>query len=83
MHQAVKELTLLGEIVYKLICDLLEKNDIETKTFIIEVICARIIKEFHQQGLSDSTSDFLFDHAKSIHTRINDNALGENISLLV
>lgn len=83
MHQAVKELTLLGEIVYKLICDLLEKNDIETKTFIIEDICARIIKEFHQQGLSDSNSDFLFDHAKSIHTRISDNTLGENISLLV
>ena len=83
LHRAVKELRLLGEIVYKLITELLEETDFETKVPIIEEICARIIEEFHHQGLSDSTSNFLFDHAKSIHTRISDDTLRGNISALV
>ncbi|MCD8096799.1 MAG: DUF4037 domain-containing protein [Lachnospiraceae bacterium] len=41
----------------------------------IETICAHIIQELKRQGLSDSGSDFLLDHARCIQAGIEDKTL--------
>jgi hypothetical protein len=82
MHRAVEELPVLGKRIYALISDLGSTTELQRKTPIIEEMCAAIIRELRQEGLSDSGSDFLLDHASSIHQRISDPALRCRLSVI-
>jgi hypothetical protein len=81
MHRAVMELPLLGKEIHALISDLVACQAFEEKPAIIEKTCALIISALKKEGLSDSASDFLLDHAYRIHDRIEDRRLGAQFSL--
>ena len=81
MHRAVKELPVMGCKVHEMIGDLVEESDYVKKMEIIEKICALTIEELQKEGLTDAKSEFLLDHAHSIHRRIQDRRLGERFSL--
>jgi hypothetical protein len=83
MHHAVRELPLLGENVHEMISDLISQKDYVKKHLNIEEICALIIRELRRQGLSDSESDFLLDHAHNVHGRIKDRELGERFWVVI
>jgi len=72
MHRAVRKLPLLGEYTYLSLNSLVTSRDYELKCSIIEEICAAIIEELQQQGISDSVSDFLLDHGPVIQASIQD-----------
>lgn len=75
LHRAVRDLPLLGEWAHGVVSDLVspQAGDLPGMA---EEACAVIIRELRSQGLSDSSSDFLLDHAHSVHSRIGDPALG-------
>lgn len=74
-HRAVRKLPLLGEFIYQKINELVQNNDPALKNKIIEEISAGVIKEFYNQGLSHSESNFLLDHGPVIHEKIKDDNL--------
>jgi hypothetical protein len=74
-HSAVRSLPVLGEFLYEQIAVMVSTDDYKKKHEIIEGVCAKVIKEFHRQGLSYSNSDFLLDHASHIRGRIKDENL--------
>jgi hypothetical protein len=80
MHRAVMELPLLGKEIHYQISNLVACRAYNEKPAIIEKICALIISVLRNEGLSDSASDFLLDHAHSIHDRIEDRSLGARFS---
>ena len=81
MHRAVMELPLLGKNIHALISDLIACRIYDEKPAIIEKICTLIISTLRSEGLSDSDSDFLLDHAHRIHARIKDDRLGTKFSV--
>ena len=72
MHKAVEQLPVLGAFTYQKVLEIVTTNDYRQKNFLIEEICSRIIREFREQGLSDSPSDFLLDHGPVIQQKIED-----------
>jgi hypothetical protein len=82
MHHAVKELPIQGERIHAMISDLIEQTDYDKKQPIIEDICAVIIGELRREGLSDSESVFLLNHAYDVHAKIQDKDLREKFSLV-
>jgi len=72
MHSGLKKLPLLGEATYQMISDLTTRENYSEKTAIIEDICSKTIEELKREGISDSDSSFLLDHALSIFSRITD-----------
>jgi hypothetical protein len=82
MHRAGRDLPVLGQQVHALILELMEEQDSGVKKETIERICAQLIDELQQEGLTDSQSDFLLDHAYSVHSRIQDKALKERFSII-
>jgi hypothetical protein len=82
MHRAVGELPLLGRRIHAWIADLLACKAHDEKSAIIEKICASIISALKDEGLSDSPSAFLLDHAHRIHDRIKDRILGARFSVI-
>ena len=75
MHRAMQGLPVLGEAVYKLLSDIAIGYGPERKNQLMEEICAGIIDEFRREGLSDSPSSFLLDHAPVIQSKIQDDDL--------
>jgi hypothetical protein len=75
MHRAVKELPLMGEWTHSTINALMAPIDMSEKPAVVEAACALIIQELRSQGLTVSQSDFLLDHAHSVHSRIRDDEL--------
>lgn len=82
MHRAMMELPLLGKEIHALICDLLTCQIYDEKPALIEKICALIISALRNEGLSDSASDFLLDHAHRIHDRIENRRLGAQFAVV-
>jgi len=82
MHRAVKELPLLGEQVHELILKLMSEEEMREKVETIEGICTLLVNELQREKLTDSQSDFLLDHAHSVHSRIQDEALGARFSVI-
>ena len=82
MHRAVRELPLLGQQVHGLILKLLSEEEMGRKRETIEGICTLLINELQREKLTDSQSDFLLDHAHSVHDRIQDKALGARFSVI-
>jgi hypothetical protein len=65
-----------------MISELIAQEDSREKAAIIEKICIETINELRREGLSDSNSDFLLDHARSIQERISDPFLRERLSVV-
>lgn len=81
-HRAVKELPVLGQQIHSMIHDLIGEHDYKMKKQLIEEICVLLVEELRQEELTDSRSDFLLDHAHSIHGRIKDKTIGERFSIV-
>jgi len=82
MHRAVRSLSVLGQQIHGMIGKLVGETDFWSKARMIEEICALLIAELRREGLTDSTSDFLLDHAHSVHERIQDSALRARFSVI-
>ncbi|MBT8338863.1 MAG: DUF4037 domain-containing protein [Desulfatitalea sp.] len=82
LHRGVKELPLLGKWAHHLVVDLVQPTDLKRKPPIIESACAVIVKALKNEGLSDSPSDFLLEHAHRVHGLIRDEALNKRFSII-
>ncbi len=81
-HRAVRDLPILGEALYGMIDGLIRETSEQMKTNRIEKISALLIAELRQEGLSNSSSDFLLDHAFSVHARIMDERLRDRFRIV-
>ena len=81
MHRGMRELPVLGAPCYQSLADLCaEADQAADATFaarerIIEEISVSIIARLTIEGLSDSDSDFLLDHAHAVQATIENQAL--------
>jgi hypothetical protein len=72
LHRAVRELPLLGREVGAMVATLLDERAGAARPGTIENVATLISAEMRRQGLSDSRSDFLLDHASSVRAQISD-----------
>jgi hypothetical protein len=79
IHRAVRQLPLLGEDIHALIEDMFRSVDHDRSRYLIDRICALLVAEMKRQGLTGSESDFLLDHASSVHGKISDPDLGARL----
>ena len=82
IHRGVKDLPLLGEWAHSMVAEVIASSDLKEKHQRIEEACAVIIRQLHTDGLTDSASDFLLEHAHSVHSRIQDKSLGRQLSVI-
>jgi hypothetical protein len=82
MHRAVRDLPLLGSDIHGMIHTLATLSDTHAKIRMIEKICTLLIETLQHQGMTDATSDFLLDHAHSVHSRIEDEELGRRFHVV-
>jgi hypothetical protein len=80
LHRAVGELPLLGRAVQAHVAALLDDRSADTRASMMEEIAALLVAELRRQGLSDSTSDFLLDHAPLVQERISDRVLRSRLT---
>lgn len=71
-HRAMRSLPVLGKNIAPLIEQLAGDIPFDKKVDIIESVSAAIIKELRSEGLSESSSDFLLQHAEEVQSRIED-----------
>lgn len=74
MHRAVRDLPLLGGWAHDFVAEIISPLAPDRPSM-AEEACAVIIRELRAEGLSDASSDFLLDHAHSVHGRISDDGL--------
>ena len=77
MYRALGTLPMQGETINDAIVELMVSSDPQTKLPIVEKICTTIIDMLREQGLTDSSSDFLLDHGPQVQSRIRDSAIRE------
>jgi hypothetical protein len=80
LHRAVRDLPVLGREVHGRIDALLNEVEPERKEEIMEAVSLLLADELRRQGLSDSPSDFLLDHAPRVQARISDAKLRQHLS---
>jgi len=83
LHRAVRDLPILGTTTHEQVSALLKTGNASEKEQIMEEISRLLIDEIRSQKLSDSKSDFLLDHASSVHARISDPQLGQRLTAAV
>jgi len=74
-HRAVCQLAILGQFIHENIVKILDAGDYPEKRAIIENICSSVINVLKEEGLSDSKSNFLLDHGRSIQKTLKDKKL--------
>jgi hypothetical protein len=78
MLHAMKELPVLGQCIYDMIQKFWEHNRLPNEkmerynSYLIEGICAIIIRELKRQGISECCSAFLFEHGLCVQRKIVD-----------
>jgi hypothetical protein len=80
LHRAVKDLPLMGHEVHKCVGALLTAAEPEQQEETMEAASVLLADELRRQGLSDSPSDFLLDHAPRVQAHIRDAALRQHFS---
>ena len=75
MHRALKELPILGEVVYKLLLDIVLSYGHGQKSRLMDETCAHILEELRRQDLSNLTSKYLLDHGPVVQRKIKDKEL--------
>lgn len=71
-HKAVRELTVLGDYLYRQVHSLITEPDVEKQEELIENISSAMINAFKWQHLSTCESTFLLDHGSAIIRKISD-----------
>jgi len=79
MHRGLRDLPVLGIETYKLLETLSTSSSSYDNITTIETICNLIINRLREEGLCDSTSDFLLDHGPQIQERIKDENLRDMV----
>jgi hypothetical protein len=79
LHRSVRELPLLGNEIYKRVETLLDSGAPGCKADIMEETAGLLADELRRQGLSDSPSDFLLDHAPLLQEKIADPELRQHL----
>ncbi|MBU3950725.1 MAG: DUF4037 domain-containing protein, partial [Proteobacteria bacterium] len=74
-HRALKTIPMTGDMLHGKMEKLVRENDYAIKIDIMEQICAFIIDQLNQAGLSNSSSSFLLDHGPRVKERIKDRPL--------
>jgi hypothetical protein len=82
MHRAVRDLPILGESLSGMIDDLMREKSQDEQANRIEEISSLVIAELRRENLSDSSSDFLLEHAYSVHSKIGDEKLRERFRVV-
>jgi hypothetical protein len=80
LHRALRDLPLLGAEVYQQINALLAEEDPGRKADIMESVSVLLAGALRDQGLSDSDSDFLLDHAPRVQAKITDVRLRQHLT---
>ena len=80
LHRAVRDLPLMGQDVHARVGALLDAGAPDQKADIMEAISVILANELRRQGLSDSQSDFLLDHAPRVQESIYDPQLRQRLS---
>ncbi len=80
LHRAVRGLPLLGREVHERVGALLKAAEPEQQEEIMEAVSVLLADELRRQGLSDSASDFLLDHAARVQANITDARLRQRLS---
>ena len=75
VFRAMAELDTLSSLKEALEFLLLGENDSTLKVGVIEDICSSVIAQLREQGLTDSASDYLEDHAFEVQERITSRSL--------
>ena len=81
-HRAVKPLDILGEYAYNTVLRLVTSHNPQEKEQLIEEFSQKLIEQLREQGLTESTSDFLPDHGPGIQAMISDEEL-KRLGLIV
>jgi len=77
LHRAVRDLPVLGNEIHRQIAALLDCGASGQKADIMEETAVLLAGELRRQGLSDSASDFLLDHAPLLLERMADPQPGQ------
>jgi len=72
MHRALRPLPLLGEVVHRLLADLVAGYGFAKKIQLAEEICAQLAGGLRAAGLSDSPSEALVEHGPRVQQTIRD-----------
>lgn len=80
LHRAVRDLPLTGHEVHERIAALLKTVEPARQEEIMEAVSVLLADELRRQGLSDSPSDFLLDHAATVQAGIADPQLRQRLS---
>ena len=80
LHRAVRDLPALGAEVYQQINALLAEEDPGRRADIMESVSVLLAGALREQGLSDSDSEFLLDHAPRVQANITDAWLRQHLS---
>lgn len=80
LHRAVRDLPLLGREVHERVGALLKAAEPEQQEETMEAVSVLLADELRRQGLSDSPSDFLLDHAPRVQSHIRDATLRQRLS---
>jgi hypothetical protein len=80
LHRAVRDLPVLGSEIHAKVHALLATGRADRKADIMESMSRLLADELRRQGLSDSTSDFLLDHAPRVQAIISDPQLRQRLS---
>jgi hypothetical protein len=82
MHRAAMDLPVLGREIHARTAEILRSGDAAEKAAGMEGAAALLIAELRRQGLSDSPSDFLLDHAPAVHEKIRDPELRARLAVV-
>jgi hypothetical protein len=79
LHRAVRDLPLLGRDVHERVGVLLKAAEPEQQEETMEAVSVLLADELRRQGLSESPSDFLLDHAPRVQANITDARLRQRL----
>lgn len=80
LHRAVRDLPVLGREIHGRVAELLASDEPRRQADLMEEKCVLLAGELRRQGLSQSSSDFLLDHAPMVHEKISDPQLRQHLS---
>jgi Domain of unknown function (DUF4037) len=80
LHRAVRDLPLMGQELHAAVGALLNAGAPDQQADIMEAVSVILADELRRQGLSDSRSDFLLDHAPWVQANIIDERLRKHLS---
>lgn len=81
LHRGVRDLPVLGRRVHQGVSEVLRRGtDINALDAAAEII-GDLLAELRRQGLSDSDSPFILDHAPEVHEKIEDEKLSASLTV--